>query len=631
MDTSIFDNTYSEWCKEIPDIIHSLAKNNVKVRLFIDENDVKSWVNTLSGDSTKYDILMWLKAKANTSFLDKCSIPFTENTIKQLYHVTDDNLLKQFRDGKKRYKLYYKDKLFNCVLPPFFMCVYSKNLNNHYNPFCRKDCDVDLDSFFALKEDLMYYANSFICRIPDEEIKKCQEIVTAYYLENTYGFNIKKMLAHDVSLTPIDNTIYQSDYFTSLAKRVILDFFQEKSLHLELPEKYKSLDISSFKKLVTFFSRDEYDFLKKSVTTKEYDDIILNSQNTPDPGYLLMVLLFVKSILSYHLEEISKCEKVCYTSVTDEFPESLQSSWNITSLTQNFIDKILKSFTFSMPNDKSITLDERFLLADIKSVCTDIKVEKEAFSKEPDFMKKLHANVKNIHTKEECDIQDLVSDDDYYPYIIMPSESEILTRLEIYRNSVLDKVAKYRSSQSKDKTTHVSKNRLVSNTPQITSPKLSGTEIRTFKNRLVMLMNNCFNNPTIAEHNDDKKLNYVVRELPTQSKAVETRFLEQKLTLSSINNEKFLLVSLRNCIFLSQLQKISINWSYLYDITLDACLEKLYKKLVDKFDGPDNFRNYISGIYNSEVLEHANKNLCFEKHINFSRIDKKTQKRIVEL
>ena len=60
-------------------------------------------------------------------------------------------------------------------------------------------------------------------------------------------------------------------------------------------------------------------------------------------------------------------------------------------------------------------------------------------------------------------------------------------------------------------------------------------------------------------------------------------------------------------------------------------LYKLYKKLVDKFDGPDNFRNYISGIYNSEVLEHANKNLCFEKHINFSRIDKKTQKRIVEL
>lgn len=631
MDTSIFDNTYSEWCKEIPDIIISLAKKDVEGRLFINEDEVKLWVNKLSDDSTKYDILMWLKAKANTSFLDKCSIPFTENTIKQLYHVTDDNLLKQFRDGKKRYKLYYKDKLFNCVLPPFFMCVYSKNLNDHYNPFCRKECDVDLDSFFELKEDLMYYANSFICRIPDEEIRKCQEIVAAYYLENTYGFNIKKILAHDVSLTPIDNTIYQSDYFTSLAKRVISDFFQEKSLHLELPEKYKSLDISSFKKLVTFFSRDEYDFMRKSVNTKEYDDIILNSQNTPDPGYLLMVLLFVKSILSYHLEEVSKCIKVCYTSVTDEFPKSLEASSKITSETQKFIDKMLKSFTFSMPNDKSITLDERFLLADIKSVRTDIKVEKEAFSKEPDFKKKLHANVKSTHMKEGCDIQDLVLDDDDYPSIEMPSESEILTRMKSYRHSVLDKVTKYRSSQSKDNTTPASKNRLVSNTPQITSPKLSGTELRTFKNRLVMLMNNCFNNPTIAEHNDDKKLNYVVRELPTQSKAVETRFLDQKLTLSPINNEKFLLVSLRNCIFLSQIPKISNNWSYLYEKTLDACLENLYEKLVAKFDSPDDIRDYISGIYNSEVLEHANKNLCFEKHIDFSRIDKKTQKRIVEL
>ena len=83
MDTSIFDNTYSECCKEIPDIIISLAKKDVEGRLFINEDEVKLWVNKLSDDSTKYDILMWLKAKANTSFLDKCSIPFTENTIKQ--------------------------------------------------------------------------------------------------------------------------------------------------------------------------------------------------------------------------------------------------------------------------------------------------------------------------------------------------------------------------------------------------------------------------------------------------------------------------------------------------------------------------------------------------------------------
>lgn len=195
MDTSLFDNIYSEWSEEIPEIIKKSLTDTLGDSSLVDEELVNSWINLLLQDSTKYDILMWIKAKTNTSFSEKGKIPFTESSIKQLYLVEDDELLKQFRDGKNRCKRYYKEKLFEYEMPPFFMYVYSKNQKNQYNPFCRKDCDVDLDSFFALKEDLAFYADRFIDRIPDEEIKKCQKITTAYYFENTYGFHIKKIIA----------------------------------------------------------------------------------------------------------------------------------------------------------------------------------------------------------------------------------------------------------------------------------------------------------------------------------------------------------------------------------------------------------------------------------------------------
>lgn len=451
MDTSIFDNIYSEWSKGIPDIIRNIVRNDKKISRFVNEEDIISWINLLLQDSTKYDILMWLKAKENTSFVENSSIPFTESTIKQLYLVNDESLLKRFRDGKKRRQIYYIDKLFDYALPPFFMCMYSIKHIAHYNPYCRDDCDVDLDSFFALKDDLERDASLFLDKIPDDEIKKCQEITMAFYLENTYGFTIKKMIAQQLSYIPIDNTIYQPDYLKSLAKKVIVDFFQEKSLPFDLPEKYRDLDIGSFRKLVMFFSRSDYDILKEAVASHEYDDITLNSQNTPDPGYLLMVLLFAKSVLYYHLKEISKCMNICPNLVNDDFPESLQSSRNITAETYDFINNMLEHFTFSMPGDKSITIDENLLLANIKNVSAVINVEKEGYSRNPDFMKKLHAKVRNIDTNEVCDIQDLFSCDYDYPSIDMPSEREILTRMKRYYILVLGKVVKYRFLHSKDK------------------------------------------------------------------------------------------------------------------------------------------------------------------------------------
>lgn len=94
MDTSLFDNIYSEWSEEIPDIIQKSIKDIWGEGSHVDEELVNSWVNLLLQDSTKYDILMWIKAKTNTSFLEKGKIPFTESTIRQLYLVEDDELLK---------------------------------------------------------------------------------------------------------------------------------------------------------------------------------------------------------------------------------------------------------------------------------------------------------------------------------------------------------------------------------------------------------------------------------------------------------------------------------------------------------------------------------------------------------
>ena len=69
MNTSTFDEIYSQWSQELPKTIQNIINKNAIGNLPVNEKDIAAWASLLSKDSTKYDILMWLKAKANTSFV----------------------------------------------------------------------------------------------------------------------------------------------------------------------------------------------------------------------------------------------------------------------------------------------------------------------------------------------------------------------------------------------------------------------------------------------------------------------------------------------------------------------------------------------------------------------------------
>lgn len=649
MDTSLFDNIYSEWSEEIPEIIKKSLTDIFGDGPLVDEELVNSWTNLLLQDSTKYDILMWIKAKTNISFSENGKIPFTESTIKQLYLVEDDEMLKQFRDGKNRCKRYYKEKLFEYEMPPFFMYVYSKNQKSKYNPFCRNDCDVKLDSFFALKEDLMYYVDRFIDRIPDEEIKKCQKITTAYYLENTYGFHIKKIIAEVLTKVPHADAIYQPDYRKLLIQRVLSELFQEKALHINLPEKYQELDIRRFYKLISYSTAPEFKFLKESLDSSKTRRIVLNSKYTPEPGYLLLVLLMAKTVLTYYLADIANCCKIAKPIIDTDLIMALSASEYISKNTLLLIDKMLTNLTFSAPGDKDFTCDEKCLLANIDAISTDIPVKNEAFSKDPDFVKTLHTHARNNEPSEMYDIQKMIFDVQMPIQIYMPDEAEVLNRFVEHYNSAYTKARKQRFFNSTNKhikrmpgiAIRVSKHTLLSCVPKITPEKLSGTEVRTFKNLVIELMNNCFNSPTISEPSIDPKLNYAVRKISTKSNAMETLFDSSASYFQKMYRYKFNLLSLNNNIFMNVLNNelnecndllfSHYNRDIFLKKVLHDCIFALYGKIVKSFDSPDEIRKYFSRIYNSEVLEHANKNLCFEGKIDCSRISKEIQKRIAEL
>lgn len=634
MNTSTFDEIYSQWSQELPKTIQDIINKNAIGNLPVDEKDIADWASLLSEDSTKYDILMWLKAKANTSFVDNGSIPFTEKVAKASYKTESmeegdgPNFISSFKTGMKRHKKYYNDELFKYVMPPLFMCVYSNNNNANYNPFCKNNYSEGLKSFLLLKNDLENNAKIYINMITDAEIKECQEITMAYYLENTYGFEIKKILAHKLSQTPASDTIFKPDHFEKVLKKVIPEFFEGKNV--QPPEKYKNLNINSLLKQVRYSSTSEYEFLKDSTSTNEYKDIELSSKTAPGSGYLLMVLLFVRSVLLSHMQDINNCLNNADTKIDGELVISINAIKYITEETQNLVENILNELSFSIPGHYTITYDEEFLLSNIDKICAKTPVKNEEFCNEPEFKKKIIAMAKSRVTGEECNIQDLGIT------IMMPCESGELISFLKHFQSAFAKIQIYRLSHCNSKDTkkisnlkeYYIKNGIDIGTGEIVRPKLSGTEVRTCKNLIIKLMKNCFNAPTIAEYNEDPKLSYIVRELPTKSKILETTFEDLKTCLSAISSDKCNLISLRNSTFDSYSSNILYNMFYFFKYIIDDCLDVLYKMLISSFDNPSDYKKNISGIYNSEVIEHIKENLSYNEIIDFSKIDQKLQKEI---
>lgn len=302
---------------------------------------------------------------------------------------------------------------------------------------------------------------------------------------------------------------------------------------------------------------------------------------------------------------------------------------------------MIKKFSFSLPGEKELTHDEILLLTDIKKkVKTKIEAANEAFSREPEFKKILHANVLDTETGQQFDIQNLSFSDDEDPITIpMPGENEIVLRFSKHIHSTLCKSHKYHFLHSPAKKimkksfkpAHFSKSKL--NISYYNNPmKLAGTEIRSFKNLVIKLINNCFNVSTIAEYSPNAQYNYIVRPLPTQSKTMDNQFEMLKSRYNVMNNKKHILVSLRNARFFTESQYIHFELELFWREAISSCLENLYHDLITSFENPSEYKNYISRIYNTEVLNHVNKNWCYkEDYIDYQRIGTKILKKIIEL
>lgn len=648
MDTSLFDNIYIRWSEKVPQIMRNtikndfFLKNDVFLRLFNEEAIVKYWIDLVLTDSTKYDILAWLKAKANTSPIENGPIDFTQNGVKKLYQIKDKKFYAAFQDGKKRYREYYKDELFKYDLPPFFLCVYSKKSNSkYYNPFSRHDRILKPESYFELKKDFENSANIYIDMVKDEEIKNCQIITKEYYLEKTYGFQIKQIMANIIADIPVYNFIYQHDYRKNLIKNALVGFFENQTLNFALPSKYDNLNLASFKKLITFCSSKELIFLNKSMVSQCGSKDTLNSKDIPDSGYILMVLLFANEVLFNHINNINECIKKTRNDYYNDLSESFKVSKEISLKTQGLFYSMIKLLSFSLPGEGHLTYDEKILLTGIKEkVNNKIEVRNESFSREPEFVKKLLARVKNEETGEVCDINDLTFSDEEEPIkITMPSEGEIVLRFYKHYYSTLCKLNKHRFIHSSSKrimnktykSVRILKNKFIIRNLNADSKKLAGTEIRSFKNLVIELMLNCFNMPTIAKYDDEIGRKYVLLPLPTHSKAAENKLGMLKSFYDKLNNNRHILISLRNTVICEEPKEPYWDFRYFWDNILCYILDDLYYNLLSLFNTPNDYKDYISRIYNLEVLDHINKKWFFKGKINYQSIDPKLLKQIVDL
>lgn len=138
-----------------------------------------------------------------------------------------------------------------------------------------------------------------------------------------------------------------------------------------------------------------------------------------------MVLLFANEVLFNHINNINECIKKSRNDYYNDLSESFKASKEISLKTQGLFYSMIKLLSFSLPGEGHLTYDEKILLTGIKEkVNNKIEVRNESFSREPEFVKKLLARVKNEETGEVCDINDLTFSDEEEPIKITMSSEE---------------------------------------------------------------------------------------------------------------------------------------------------------------------------------------------------------------
>ncbi len=611
-DVSVFEKEYISWSEKLQKKISTFIRNNPHRYPLVNTEVIDRWIEWLTSQDTKYDIIMWLKAKAYTydteSQKDKMTLSEMKNSLGIVDKIDKESITK-FNNGKKRLNSNYIDKILKTPMPLFYYIVYA-NSPSDANPFSRKITDISLMGLQSLYKELICSSTTFLNFIKNKDMNDCQNIVNYYYLENAYGFCYKFLIADYLSQDlKTTSSIYKPDFIRQIKSSVLVGLFKSNSFDIELPEYYAKLKPNDFHSFISFLSKAEMDLLVEAFNymeeklPSEFSENNSNSKSLPDPGYILMYLLYGKCICKAILNKIpidsNNKDTIQLLLSAPSIP--LGATYYLTQNVQNTIDWVLSKFQLSLPGDTKLTDDEKRLLCGIKEVEQEIPVNNIEFKDAPHYERKVKGMLYNSETEESVPLDQFTFTDDEIPIDIdMPSETHILNLLK-----------KHCEEANENKKNNVS----IAN--------LSGGESRTFKRILLKIINNCFNIPTRAKYNsEDPDKSYILRELDVKNHQAEEMYKSRKEIIGFLAGKKIVfLPSLRIKLVKSIMSdnnnpyQIHVLWCEI----LEFCLSDLYGQLVGKtyFSDYATYKEYIAKIYNQEVLEHISKFLS-----NYSISDK---------
>lgn len=528
-----------------------------------------------SADSVKWDVLMWLKAIEYSSHRGMFVADPTESLYGSVLGLGKDKTRENsFNNAKKRMNEQYEVKrLFQNYIPFFHYPLYGTSAEKE-NPYARMHYEINVAKFLELKDIYVGIVNNTLDNAKDEEKRLCMKIVSEYCLEATYGFAVKAEISNFIA-ERIDDTMvpFSKNYSALFKEKVIADIITNDSFGFDLPEKYKDLKPSDFKNNFSFLTASERMAIRKAQKRYEVEDDFSDndSRGVPNSGYILMMVLYVKAIcerlLSEYLVRIKRLEES-----QSNVKSALRQASKITDRLISLIDDKLLKFELSVPGSGAFTRDEIILVSET-SDC-----DKEFLR----FYKSIEEYDKN--GKPNYCLNEM----------LLPLENYIL---EVFIQRV------YIAFDIKERNgDHYNFNY---------------AEIRKFKHMLLELMNNCFNVQKIFLRNplfpniageisnlevfDDESGNVYLNHkymFDYYGHSLDIFPVTRKLFLKRIadNESSFFLGRMIPFIVADILKGLQISLSNTYQ-------DDEYR--VSEWD----YKEYITRIYNMEVMEHIQENL----------------------
>lgn len=342
MDKKYFDSLYDEWRNTLCQIIREK---------FIGSNEIsfaEKVITLFSQDAVKYDILILLKSNEFLYYEPKDRIRMTETTLKEEYGIQDSSAITSFKNGKKRAHQYFRDILFETPMPIFFFNVYSTKPQKKSNPFCREVKDTDLLDFFELRNTLTNSAKMVTEKMHNEQMRVCQDIITQYYLEMSYGFEQKKIITNLLCELGFRNKLYDPNYINTLKGKILYDILIKQKINYNIPTANKPAKIKDFRSEITYFTSSEFDLLINSIEDKNSQivdtlcEISDYGHRKPNYGYTLFWIIYAKSLCLQILSDTERSLENVKEISDEQINLSLHCTQQLTQSTLHLLDYLLR-------------------------------------------------------------------------------------------------------------------------------------------------------------------------------------------------------------------------------------------------------------------------------------------------